>query len=108
MPRHFRIHPAIGVARMGNSSNHFVGTETPGVPCNWNDGKQAFNSFRDSEWKILRQGPRFRVFEYDEDATGALSNPRQVTVGGPIPAIDWPVPPTNRTASFFQFLGPSA
>lgn len=105
MPRHFRIHPAIGTARMGNSSDHFVGTETPDVPSNWNDEKQAFNSFRDKEGKIIRQGARFRVFEYDKDDAGNLSNPREVTVGGDIVDIEWRVHLANRKASFFQFDG---
>src|SRR5947209_7610049 len=105
MPRHFRIHPSIGIARIGNSSDHFVGTETPGVPSNWNDEKQAFNTFRDREGKILRQGARFRVFEYDQDDSGALSNPRAVIVGGDIVDIEWRVHLANRKASFFQFDG---
>jgi hypothetical protein len=105
MPRHFRIHPAIGIARMGNSTGHFIGTETPGVPSNWNDEKETFNTFRDPEEKILRQGACFHVFEYDEDASGALSNPREVTVGGEILDIEWRVHLANRKASFFQFSG---
>jgi hypothetical protein len=90
---------------MGNSSNHFVGTETPGVPCNWNDDKQAFNSFRGSDGKILRQGARFRVFEYDQDATGALLNPREITIGGEVTDIEWRVHLANRKPSFFEFDG---
>ena len=114
MPRHFRIHPAIGIARMGDSRalrpgtqipEHFIGTETPDVPSNWNDDKQAFKSFRDPQGRILRQGARFHVFEYDQDASGALINPREVTVGGDIIDIEWHVHLANRKASFFQFDG---
>lgn len=75
MPRHFRIHPAIGAARMGNSPEHFIGPETPGLSANSPDGVN-FNSFRDAKGQILRQGARFRVFEYTEDPNGSLSNPR--------------------------------
>src|SRR5580704_16448184 len=104
MPRHFRIHPAIGVARMGNSSEHFLGSETPGVPANSPDGVN-FGSFRDSKGQIRRQGARFRVFEYTEDANGSLSNPREVGIGGEIVEIEWRVHLANRKASFFSFFG---
>ena len=92
MPRFFRIHPAIGVARMGNSPSHFIGPETPGVPPNSSDGV-TFNSFRDTDplGRILRQGARFRVFEYTKDASGALSNPVEVALGRDIVDIEWRV-----------------
>jgi hypothetical protein len=102
MARHFRIHPGIGVARMGNSSNHFVGPETPGVPANSDDGV-TFKSFRDNG-QILRQGARFRVFEYDE-AEGNLNNPREVNIGKDIVNIEWRVHLANRKASFYTFYG---
>jgi hypothetical protein len=106
MTTHYRIHPSIGIARMGNSPDHFVGPETPGVPPNWNSDKQAFNSFRDAKGRILRQGARFRVFAYDEDVNGVLSNPREVAIGeGDITDIEWRVHVANRKASFFVFYG---
>src|SRR5216683_3811210 len=105
MPRHFRIHPAIGTARMGNSPEHFIAPETPGVPPNWDETTQTFKSFRDSTGRILRQGARFRVFEYDQDASGALSNPREVSLGPDIVDIEWNVHLANRKASFFVFNG---
>lgn len=105
MKRHFRIHPAIGTARMGNSTEHFIGPETPGVPSNWDDATGAFKSFRDSSGRILRQGARFRVFEYNEDDNGALSDPREVKIDGDIADIEWRVHLANRKASFFVFDG---
>ena len=104
MPRHFRIHPTIGVARMGNSPEHYIGPETPGVPANSDDGT-TFKSFRDTQGRILRQGARFRVFEYTEDAAGALSNPREVSLGNDVTDIEWRVHMANRKASFFSFYG---
>src|SRR5690349_14012827 len=105
MPRHFRIHPAIGVARMGNSFDHFLGAETPGLPANSSDGT-TFNSFRDPQGRILRQGVRFRVFEYTEDEHGALSDPREVEIAADdIVDIEWRVHLANRKASFYAFYG---
>src|SRR5579871_2888507 len=105
MPRHFRIHPAIGTARMGNSPEHFVGPETPGVAATLRNSGDAFGSFRDGQGRILRQGARFRVFEYDTDSSGALVNPREVALGGDVLDIEWRVHLANRKASFFVFDG---
>jgi hypothetical protein len=105
MTTHYRIHPAIGIARMGNSPDHFVGPETPGVPANWDDASQAFKSFRDAQGRILRQGARFRVFAYDEGTAGQLTNPQEVVVGGNVTDIEWRVHLANRKASFFVFYG---
>ena len=56
-----RIHPAIGIARLGNSENdYFIGPEVPGV-YQFPEG-----GFRDSANRLKRQGARFRVFGYDE------------------------------------------
>src|SRR5581483_12519977 len=101
MNRRFRIHPAIGVARMGDSDKHFIGPETPGVAANWDDSSGTFKSFRDPDGRILRQGARFRVFQYDEAEDGRLSNPREVLAGVDVADIEWRVHLANRKASFF-------
>jgi hypothetical protein len=90
---------------MGDSTQHFIGPETPGVPANWNDEQGAFRSFRDKDGKILRQGTRFRVFEYDQDDAGNLSNPREIKLGDDIADIEWRVHLANRKASFYVFDG---
>src|SRR5580704_7939642 len=81
--RRFAIHPGIGIARMGNSpDSFFIGPETPGVDANWDDATGRFRSFRDAQGRILRQGARFRVFEYFWDAgTETWGNPKEVTLG---------------------------
>ena len=89
----------------GNSPDNFIGPETPGVPGNWDDKSGKFKPFRDGNNKILRQGARFRVFEYTEDANGALTSPREIVVGGDLVDIEWRVHLANRKASFFVFDG---
>jgi L-Lysine epsilon oxidase N-terminal/L-lysine epsilon oxidase C-terminal domain len=106
MPRRYRIHPAIGIARMGNSPDHFVGPETPGVPANWDDSTAQFKPFRDPSGRILRQGARFRVYEYPDHSNGAKNEaPREVVVGDEIVDIEWRVHLANRKASFYVFDG---
>lgn len=51
-----RIHPAIGVARVGNSDQFFIGPESPGVPGNWDSGTSTFKPFKDSQGKIITSG----------------------------------------------------
>jgi hypothetical protein len=106
MARRFRIHPSIGVARVGNSPDEFfIGPETPGRPANWGNGR--FDSFRDAQGRIKRQAARFRIFEYDESDGGELSNPREIAVGDKVTAIEWRVHLANRKGSFFTFNGQS-
>ena len=92
---------------MGDSPDHFIGPETPGVPANWNDAAGKFNSFRDTsdEKKILRQGARFRVYEYPDHSDGKDSAPREVVVGDDVVDIEWRVHLANRKASFYVFNG---
>src|SRR6476659_5255186 len=55
-----RIHPAIGVARLGNSPDKcFLGPEVPGI---YPDATK----YRDEEFRLKRQAARFRLFAYDE------------------------------------------
>ena len=97
----FRIHPAIGVARVGNSDQFFIGPESPGVPANL-DASGNLLPFKDSTGKVLRQAARFRIFEFD-----ASGNPvREITLADSS-KIEWRVHVANRKASFFSFNGQS-
>jgi L-Lysine epsilon oxidase N-terminal/L-lysine epsilon oxidase C-terminal domain len=56
-----KIHPAIAIARLGNSSEeYFIGPEVPGQPPQPED-----NLFKDKSGKIKRQAARFRIYSYD-------------------------------------------
>ena len=56
-----KIHPAIGVARVGDSPDgFFVGPESPG-------GAGSDGPYKDGAGRIKRQAARFRVFGYDDD-----------------------------------------
>lgn len=59
MPK-YKIHPIIGVARVGDSpepDGFFIGPEEPGIPGNFVKG--AFQSFRDSKGRIKTSGSMF-------------------------------------------------
>lgn len=54
-----RIHPAIGIARVGNSpEGSFLGPEIPGVHL-------SIDKYRDKNACLKRQAVRFRLFRYD-------------------------------------------
>src|SRR5947209_4173905 len=102
MPSTFRIHPALGVARVGDADGPgFIGPERLGVPANWNFDTAAFDPFK-VEGRVKRQGVRFRVFEFAPD--GSLVG-ETLPGQGSVRAVEWTVNVANRKAAFFQFDG---
>ena len=73
----YKIHPAIGIARVGNSSEFYLAPEKAGglpIQCNA-DGiatqpEQPVTAFKDDAGAIKRQAARFRVFVYDAAVPG--------------------------------------
>jgi hypothetical protein len=78
----FRIHPTIGIARVGNSDDYYLGPETMagmdgtendpttgGLPIKVGEETKTITSddLRDSEGKLKRQAARFKIFVYNED-----------------------------------------
>ena len=59
MSRIFRIHPAFGIARVGNASRDtaFVGPELPGVPANFNPATGTFGPFSKTTKRSRRTQP---------------------------------------------------
>ena len=71
MPAIFRIHPAIGIARVGNSPNSFyIAPEVTGglpIDCDHEGNpivkdckEQPVSKFKDAQGRIRRQAARFR------------------------------------------------
>ena len=59
-----KIFPALGVARVGNSTEpdgYFIGPEVPGVVPD-NGG-----SYKDPRGRVKPQAARFRVYAFDEE-----------------------------------------
>ena len=71
MPIKYRIHPAIGIARLGDSTDDFfIGPEAPRVPPTLDkpDGSSTQpGKYKDKQGRIKRQGARFRIYEYTEE-----------------------------------------
>src|SRR5438067_11768560 len=91
MAKIYKIHPGIGVARIGNSPNEFfLGPETPGGPGLEIQGgaEVPIRSYK-AGGAIKRQAARFRLFEYDQTAAGALTLSREVTAA--VATITWKV-----------------
>jgi hypothetical protein len=101
-----KIHPAIGIARMGNADpeSFFIGPEVPGYgptglvtpPYKWNG-------------MVKPQAARFRIWEYRYDRYGRLAPYGEVSLGTTlnVVAIRWTVHLANKKASFYQFQGPA-
>lgn len=66
--QHVKIYPSIGIARIGNSPEWYIGPEIPfpqpfPVPSDGN--------YKDSQCRIRRQAQRFRLFGFYDDASVA-------------------------------------
>jgi hypothetical protein len=107
MRQEYRIHPSIGVARVGNSpEEYFIGPEAPGVAPSLNtaDAPRSPNGqYKDGQKRIKRQGARFRIYEYTFDDAGALSQVREITATEA--HIEWQVHLANRKAAALKFQG---
>jgi len=94
----YRIHPAIGFARVGNAdpSTYTIGPEVPGLP--------VHGPFKDGG-QIRPQAVRFRVFEY-QWINGKLTPVREITLDTPgVLGITWKAHLANKKASFHRFGG---
>ena len=125
MATRFRIHPAIGIARLGNSPTSFcIAPDEAGVlpvECDQDgnpvakDGKEArITHFKDDKGRIRRQAARFRVFVYDDTAPDG----RELAIGDTAEIVDqrsgqlrqvrvddirWTAYLANKKASWYEF-----
>ncbi|UGX94277.1 LodA/GoxA family CTQ-dependent oxidase [Bradyrhizobium barranii subsp. barranii] len=96
-----KIHPAVGIARVGNSPNgYFIGPEIPGV------FETPIGGFKDVGERglgipprIKRQAARFRIFAYDEAGVGL----GEITLEDA--EIEWSVHLVNSKAEGDRFAG---
>jgi hypothetical protein len=104
MRKIYRIHPAIGIARLGNSpGDYFIGPEAPGVSPSLTKADEAPDpnaKYKDAQRRIKRQGARFRVYEFTYDSD-ELKNVREVTTADA--QIEWSVDLGNRKAAGPKF-----
>ena len=117
----YRIHPAIGIARLGDSPDEFyISPETPaampiacdahGNPLMSPDGKtvQSVATFKDKEGRVKRQAARFQVYVYDDESPEG----RPLEIGAPIRGggnqgtlidVQWRVYLANKKSAWYEF-----
>jgi hypothetical protein len=116
-----KIHPAIGIARVGDSPDadgFYLAPEQAGqLPNELNqDGtEQPVTKFKDGQGRVKRQAARFRVFAYDDEKS---KQGKEIKIGdllsvvdrsfgqelsGPVVDIEWTVYLANKKASWYQF-----
>jgi hypothetical protein len=90
----YKIHPGLGIARVGNSPTEFyVGPLAPGeVP-------SPEGGFKDKMGRIKRQAAEFRVYGYNKDGVAV----KEITADDA--EIVWNVHLVNRKAEHSQFAG---
>ncbi|HEV3087526.1 MAG TPA: LodA/GoxA family CTQ-dependent oxidase [Candidatus Elarobacter sp.] len=87
-----RIHPAIGIARVGNSeSEYYLGPELPYPP------RRPAGFYKDAEGKLKREAARFRVYGYDADGKVVA----ELTSANA--EIAWTVHVANTKAAWYDF-----
>ncbi len=117
----YKIHPAIGIARLGNSPDEFrISPETPatlplacdsrGNPKVSPDGEtqQTVKHFKDAEGRVIRQAARFQIYVYDDESPEGrpLNLGNNVQGGGnhgKLVDIQWRVYLANKKASWYEF-----
>jgi hypothetical protein len=96
----YKIHPAIGIARVGNSDDYYLAPVTAaGLPQETNGN--PVSQFRDSQNRIRRQAARFSVYVYDQ--TSPNGRLLQLDPAG-IVDIEWKVRLANKKAAWRKFL----
>src|SRR5512140_1645462 len=103
----YRIHPAIGVARLGNAdpSTYFIGPEAPGYGPLGSAPGTVVPPYKAADGRVKPQGVRFRIYEY-ANVNGRLTPVREVNLDTPgVVSITWNVHLANKKASFHTFIG---
>ncbi|MBH1933265.1 LodA/GoxA family CTQ-dependent oxidase [Streptomyces sp. AV19] len=92
-----KIHPAIGVARVGNSTSEdgfFIGPESP------DQEPKPPGYYKDAAGAVKRQAARFRIYGYDQHGQVV----RELTQDDPdVSEIAWTVHLANKKAAWYQF-----
>lgn len=112
--RQYRIHPAIGIARVGDATRndarndfYFVGPEFPDLAANIDPASGALGDFKTQDGRVKAQAARFRIFEYEKKADGKFHSIGEVKTSDAsrVVKISWTVHLANRKASFCAFHG---
>ena len=86
-----RIHPAIGIARVGNSDEFFIGPEVPHAT------PPPQGGYRDAEGRLKRQAARFRIYGYGSQGNVIA----ELTTANA--EIQWSAHVANKKAAWYDF-----
>lgn len=104
MAKELRIYPGIGIARLGDHpSAFFLSPEVPGVGAlelTDDDAVTPITAHR-ADGQVRRQGARFRIYEIETDAAGAITQHREITSAEA--KIEWHVELANSKAEAGKF-----
>jgi hypothetical protein len=123
----YRIHPAIGIARVGNSEEYYIGPETaaglplPGDPDNPARGGLPIDpatnktitskDLRDGNGGFKRQAARFRIFQYPDQNLGTYPTGQgtEIVIGSTVNGktvkdIIWTVHLANKKANTYVLV----
>ncbi len=90
---HVRIHPGIGIARVGNSAReHYIGPEVS------NPEPTPFGATRDKGGAIKRQAARFRVYGYDKNGNVVAEVQQSDNT-----KVEWAVHVANKKSAWYEF-----
>ena len=85
------IYPPIGIARIGNSPEHFLATDQPGI------SKVPHGGYKDSQGRIKKEVARFRVYAFSQ--SGKVL--RELTANEA--KIEWRAEVANVKPAWYEF-----
>jgi hypothetical protein len=126
MPSTFKIHPSVGIARLGDSPTQFylspdeagvlpIECDAEGKPVIGPDGlEKRVEKFKDAQNRVKRQAARFRVYLYDDanpdgrelkigDQIEIVNQPSGQRIVGAVTDVLWTVYLANKKASWYEF-----
>ena len=102
MSSKYKIHPAIGIARVGDSQDYYIAPDTAGsLPTSYSTDPPEGTYFRDADDKLLRQAAKFKIYQYsDDNPDGVVVTPGE----NGVKSITWTTWIASKKASWFQFM----
>ncbi len=100
-----RIHPGIGLARLGDSDEFYIGPEAPGIvvdPGGSGGPGPKGGSYRDGQLRLKRQAQRYRVYGYDAEGKVVAELTQD---SGLVQSLRWRVHVRNMKAANYAFQG---
>jgi len=107
-----KVSPGIGIGRVGNSNEYFIGPETPDnipLPDSFTIAEATTGTepgkYKDASGRVKRQAQRFRVYGYNCDGSLLGEIVQGDSVNGKVVSLDWEVHVTNMKAANYAFQG---